>query len=94
MNWMNMGVLFILTLHSIAAVVSFIGAIRDGVGFPDSLRWGAIGFTTGAVGLLTRAAHGSLSCELCAYRAGCLAQPRVGTRHPFGHASLLYVTPT
>ena len=55
MNWMNMGVLFILTLHSIAAVVSFIGAIRDGVGFPDSLRWGAIGFTTGAVGLLTRA---------------------------------------
>jgi hypothetical protein len=48
-------VLFILALHSIAAVASLISAIRDGLGFVQSLRWGIIGFITGLLGLITRA---------------------------------------
>jgi nitrate reductase gamma subunit len=55
MDWTHLGVLFILALHSIAAVVTLISAIRDRLGFVESLQWGGIGFITGMVGLLTRA---------------------------------------
>ena len=48
-------VLFILALHSISAVISLILALRDGMGFLGSLRWGGIGFITGIIGLITRA---------------------------------------
>jgi hypothetical protein len=55
LNWMPTEVLFILALHSIAAVASLIMAIRDGLGSVQSLRWGVIGFITGLLGLITRA---------------------------------------
>jgi hypothetical protein len=48
-------VLFILALHSIAAVISLIVAIRDGLDFWQSLRWFGLGFLTGFLGLITRA---------------------------------------
>lgn len=48
-------ILFILALHSISAVVSLIVALRDGLGFLESLRWGGIGLITGVIGLITRA---------------------------------------
>ena len=48
-------VLFILALHSIAAIVSLIVAIRDRLGFLQSLRWLVLGFMTGFLGLITRA---------------------------------------
>jgi hypothetical protein len=48
-------VLFILALHSIAAIVSLIVAIRDRLGFLQSLRWLILGFMTGFLGLITRA---------------------------------------
>jgi len=47
--------LFILALHSISAVIALIVALRDGLGFLESLRWGGIGFITGIIGLITRA---------------------------------------
>lgn len=46
---------FILALHSISAVISMIIALRDGLGFLESLRWGGVGFITGIIGLVTRA---------------------------------------
>jgi hypothetical protein len=52
---MHIEILFILALHSIAAVVSLVRARRDGLGFSESLRWGGIGFITGLLGLITRA---------------------------------------
>ncbi len=52
---MSTEVLFILALHSISAVISLIVALRDGLGFLESLRWGGIGFITGIIGLITRA---------------------------------------
>ena len=48
-------VLFILALHSIAAVISVIIAARDGLNFLQSLRWLGLGFLTGFLGLVTRA---------------------------------------
>jgi len=48
-------VLFILALHSIAAIVSLIVAIRDGLDFLQSFRWLLLGFMTGFLGLITRA---------------------------------------
>jgi len=48
-------ILFILALHSIAAVASLIIALRDGLDFFQSLRWFILGFLTGMLGLLTRA---------------------------------------
>jgi len=48
-------VLFILALHSIAAVVSAVMAFRDGLGFLPSLQSGGLGFITGLFGLITRA---------------------------------------
>ena len=48
-------VLFILALHSIAAIISVIVAIRDGLDFVQSLRWLILGFITGFLGLITRA---------------------------------------
>jgi hypothetical protein len=55
LKWMPPEVLFILALHSIAAVISLIVATRDGLGFLQSLRWFALGFLTGFLGLITRA---------------------------------------
>lgn len=46
-------ILFILALHSIAAVVSLIVAYREGLSLSDSLRWGGRGFLTGLLGLIT-----------------------------------------
>jgi hypothetical protein len=51
---MHTEVLFILALHSIAAVISFILALRDRQGFWESLRWGGIGFVSGLLGLIAR----------------------------------------
>ncbi len=48
-------ILFILALHSIAAVVSAIMAYRDGLDILQSLRSGGLGFITGLFGLITRA---------------------------------------
>jgi len=48
-------ILFILALHSIAAVVSLIVAYREGLDFRESLRWGGLGFMTGLLGLITHA---------------------------------------
>jgi hypothetical protein len=48
-------ILFILALHSIASIISLIIAIRDHLGFLQSLRWGILGFITGILGLMTRA---------------------------------------
>ena len=51
---MSTAVLFILTLHSIAAVASAIVAIRERYGFSQALQWGGLGFITGILGLITR----------------------------------------
>jgi hypothetical protein len=51
---MSAEILFILSLHSIAAAISMIGAFRDGLGFAEILRWALIGFITGIIGLITR----------------------------------------
>ena len=51
---MKSAFLFILVLHSIAAVVTLVKATRDEGGFLSSLRWGALGFVTGILGLITR----------------------------------------
>jgi hypothetical protein len=48
-------IFFILVLHSIAAVITLIIALRDGLGFLQALRWGGLGFITGLLGLITRA---------------------------------------
>ena len=48
-------VLFILALHSVAAVISVIIALRDGMDFLQALRWLILGFLTGFLGLVTRA---------------------------------------
>jgi len=48
-------ILFILALHSIAAVISVIIALRDGLGLLQSIRWFILGFLTGILGLMTRA---------------------------------------
>ena len=48
-------ILFILALHLIAAIVSVIIAVKDGLDFLQSLRWLFLGFTTGMLGLMTRA---------------------------------------
>jgi hypothetical protein len=47
--------IFILALHSAAGVISAIMALRDGMGFLQSLRWFVLGFLTGFLGLVTRA---------------------------------------
>lgn len=52
---MGVGFLFILSLHSIAAVAFLILALRDGLGFVESLYWGGVGFISGIVGLIARA---------------------------------------
>ncbi len=51
---MPIEVLFILALHSIAAVISVIVAIRDGLDALQTLRWAVLGFITGLLGLVTR----------------------------------------
>jgi hypothetical protein len=48
-------ILFILALHLTAATVFLILALRDGLGFLESLQWGGIGFISGLVGLIARA---------------------------------------
>jgi len=48
-------VLFILALHSTAAVITVILAIRDRATFLDVLRSLVLGFLTGFLGLITRA---------------------------------------
>lgn len=48
-------ILFLLALHSVAAAVFLILAIRDGLGPVASLKWGAIGLASGVVGLIARA---------------------------------------
>jgi len=48
-------ILFILALHSIAAVISVIIALRDGLSLLQSIRWLILGFLTGLLGLMTRA---------------------------------------
>jgi len=50
---MSAEILFILSLHSIAAAISTIGAFRDGMGFAEILRWAVFGFITGFIGLIT-----------------------------------------
>ncbi|MGD0221220.1 MAG: hypothetical protein ABSF71_02695 [Terriglobia bacterium] len=52
---MGFGFLFILSLHTIAGAVFLILALRDGLGFLESLYWGGIGFISGIVGLIARA---------------------------------------
>jgi hypothetical protein len=54
-GWMPTEVLFILALHSIAAVVSAVMAFRDGLSLLQSLRSGGLGFITGLFGLINRA---------------------------------------
>ncbi len=51
---MPIEVLFILALHSIAAIISVIVAIRDGLDALQTLRWAVLGFITGILGLITR----------------------------------------
>ena len=51
---MPVEILFILALHSIAAVISVIVAIRDGLEVLQVLRWAVLGFATGLLGLITR----------------------------------------
>jgi hypothetical protein len=51
---MPIEVLFILALHSIAAIISVIVAIRDGLKGLQILRWAVLGFLTGLLGLATR----------------------------------------
>ena len=51
---MSIEILFILALHTIAAAVFLIRALRDGLGFLESLQWGGIGFLTGIIGLIAR----------------------------------------
>lgn len=45
-------ILFIVSLHCIAAIISLIVALRDRLGFLQSLRWGGLGFVTGLLGLI------------------------------------------
>jgi hypothetical protein len=52
---MSTEVFFILSLHSIAAVVMLITTFRAGLGLMPSFRWGGMGFITGILGLITRA---------------------------------------
>ena len=52
---MNTEILIILALHTSAAVISLISAFRDRLGSAESFRWGAIGFITGIIGLISRA---------------------------------------
>lgn len=51
---MPIEVLFLLALHSIAAIISVIMAIRDGLAGLQILRWAVLGFLTGLLGLVTR----------------------------------------
>lgn len=53
-DWVSAEVLFILALHTIAAVASMIRARREGMDFKESLRWGGIGFITGILGFVAR----------------------------------------
>jgi len=52
---MNPALLFILLLHSIAAVAFLVLALRDGLGLGESLQWAGIGLICGIVGLIARA---------------------------------------
>lgn len=55
MDWTQFGIRFILALHAFAGVATLVGAYRDRLSHLESFQWGAIGFITGFVGLLTRA---------------------------------------
>jgi hypothetical protein len=52
---MSTEIIFILSLHSIAAIIAVILAIREGLGFLECLRWGALGFITGLLGIIAHA---------------------------------------
>jgi hypothetical protein len=52
---MSAEILFVLALHSAAGAIFLILAFRDGLGSTASLKWGAIGFVSGVVGLIARA---------------------------------------
>jgi hypothetical protein len=52
---MSEPILFILTLHSIAAILTLIFAIRDGLESSMRLRWTMMGFVTGPIGVVSRA---------------------------------------
>jgi len=52
---MSEPVRFILALHTLAAIVTLIMAIRDRLRFVECLRWTVMGFMTGLLGLGTRA---------------------------------------
>lgn len=43
-------IFFILVLHSIAAVITLIIALRDGLGFLQALRWGDSALLRGSSG--------------------------------------------
>ena len=58
MSSTNAVLLFLLALHSAAAVVTLISAFREGLGWRSSLNWGGVGFVTGFLGLITRARTG------------------------------------
>jgi hypothetical protein len=47
--------LFILAMHSIAAVLTLVFAIRDGLESSMRLRWTVMGFVTGPIGVVSRA---------------------------------------
>ena len=51
---MGTAVFIILTLHSFAAIITFIRSMRQGEGLGMSLRWGLIGLLTGLIGLVSR----------------------------------------
>ena len=51
---MSTEMLFILSLHLLAAIITAAMAARDGLGPQECVRWGGIGFITGVIGLITR----------------------------------------
>jgi len=51
---MSFEIILIMGLHSFAAAVALIRAMRDRLPLAESLRWGGIGFMGGMLGLIAR----------------------------------------